>query len=95
MVQRRISIALATCVATLAVLVGTWFILNYFRVQYYNDAMEGASAQSSPYWKIIRAQDILLWPLGISAVCVVALVVFIVAHYVKRAIFSREAALKP
>jgi len=91
MLQRRISIALGVSVAALVVQVGTWFTLNYFRVQYYNDAMEGASAQTSPYWRIIRAQDILVWPLGITAVCVIALVVFIVAHYLKQAISSREA----
>jgi hypothetical protein len=94
MLQRRISIALGASVAALVVQVGTWFTLNYFRVQYYNDAMEEASAQTSPYWKIIRAQDILLWPLGITAACVMALVVLIVAHYVKQAIFTRESAIK-
>ena len=94
MLQRRVSIALCASVAAFVVLVGTWFTLNYFRVQYYNDAVEGASAQASPYWKIIRAQDILLWPLGITAACVFALAVFIVAHYVKQAIFTREAVMK-
>jgi hypothetical protein len=36
----------------------------------------------------------LLWPLGITAVCVAALVAFFVAHYVKQAFFNREALVK-
>jgi len=94
MLQRRISIAFGVSVVTLLVLTGTWFTLNYFRVQYYNDAMEGPSPQTSPYWTIIRAQDILQWPIAFAALCVVALLLFIAAHYVGRVILNREDAVK-
>ena len=94
MLQRKISIALGASVAAFVILVGTWFTLNYFRVQYYNDSIEGPSPQTSPYWTIIRVQDILLWPMAVTALCVVVLVLFIVAHYVRQAIFSREGSLK-
>lgn len=92
MLQRKISIALGASVAVLLILVGTWFTLNYFRVQYYNDSIEGPSPQTSPYWTIIRAQDVLQWPIIIAALCVAALVLFIVAHYVRQAISARENA---
>ena len=94
MLQRRISIAFGVSVVTLLVLTGTWFTLNYFRVQYYNDAMDGPSPRASPYWTIIRAQDILQWPIVFAALCVVALLLFIAAHYIGQGIFSRGDALK-
>lgn len=88
MLQRKISIALGASVAALVTLVGAWFTLNYYRVQYYNDSIEGPSPQTSPYWTIIRAQDILQWPIIVAALCVAALVLFIVAHYVRQSIFT-------
>jgi len=94
MFQRRVSIALGASVATLVILVGAWFSLNYFRVQYYNDSIEGPSPQTSPYWTIIRAQDVLHWPIVVTASCAAALVLFIVAHYVRQAIFNREGPVK-
>lgn len=94
MLQRKLSIALGASVAAFVILVGTWFTLNYFRVQYYNDSIEGPSPQTSPYWTIIRAQDILYWPIVVAALCVVVLVLFIVAHYVRQAIFNRASAVK-
>jgi hypothetical protein len=94
MLQRRISIAFGASVVALIGLTGTWFTLNYFRVQYYNDAMEGPSPQTSPYWTIIRAQDILQWPIVFAALCAAALLFFIAAHYVGQVIFNREDAIK-
>ena len=94
MLQRKISIAFGASVVALVVLTATWFTLNYFRVQYYNDSIEGPSPQTSPYWTIIRAQDILHWPIVFAALCVVALLLVIVAHYVGQVIFHREGAVK-
>jgi hypothetical protein len=94
MLRRKISIAFCASVVALLVLTATWFTLNYFRVQYYNDSIEGPSPQTSPYWTIIRAQDILHWPIVFAALCVVALLAVIVAQYVGHAIFAREGALK-
>jgi hypothetical protein len=94
MLQRKLSIAFTASVVALIILTGSWFTLNYFRVQYYNDAMEGPSAQASPYWKVIRAQDALHWPIVFAALCVVLLLLFIAAHYVGQVIFHRENAIK-
>jgi hypothetical protein len=93
MLQRKISIAFSASVAALVVLTATWFTLNYFRVQYYN-SIEGSSPQTSPYWTIIRAQDILHWPIVFAALCVVALLLLIIAHYLGQVIFNREGAVK-
>ena len=71
-----------------------WATLNYFRVQYYNDSIEGPSPQTSPYWTIIRAQDILQWPIIIAALCVAVLVLFIVAHYIRQALSTHENAAR-
>jgi hypothetical protein len=94
MLQRKISIAFGASVVALVVLTATWFTLNYFRVQYYNDSIEGPSPQISPYWTIIRVQDILHWPIVFAALCVVVLLFVIVAHYVRQVIFSRDGVLK-
>jgi hypothetical protein len=48
-------------------LVAIGFALNHFRVEYYNSAMEGPSAETSPGWTIIRIQDLLEWPIFILA----------------------------
>jgi hypothetical protein len=90
MLQRRISTAFGVSVVALIILTGTWFTLNYFRVQYYNDAMEGPSPQTSPYWTIIRAQGILQWPIIFAALCVAAMLLFIVAHYIGQVIVNRD-----
>ena len=42
--------------------VGACFTLNYFRVQYYNDSIEGPSPETSLYWTIIHTQDLLHSP---------------------------------
>lgn len=94
MLQRRISIALGASAAALTIFTGTWFTLNYFRVQYYNDSIEGPSPQNSPYWTIIRAQDILQWPIAFAALCVVGLVLFVVAHYIREAIFNNDGTVR-
>jgi hypothetical protein len=94
MLQRKISIAFGASLVALVVLTATWFTLNYFRVQYYNDSIEGPSPQTSPYWAIIRTQDILHWPIVLSAFCVVALLLVIAARYIGQAIFNREGAAR-
>ena len=57
------------------VTVVAWFVLNHFRVQLYNSAMEGPSAETSPYWTIIRIQDVLQWPMLVFTVCTAVLIV--------------------
>jgi hypothetical protein len=86
--QRKISIAFGASVVALVVLTATWFTPNYFRVQYYNASIEGPSPQTSPYWTIIRAQDILHWPIVFATLCVAALLSVIVAHYTRQVIYD-------
>jgi hypothetical protein len=50
-------------------LVVAWFVLNHLRAQFYNSAMEGLSAETSPYWTIIRIQKELQYPILFFAVC--------------------------
>jgi hypothetical protein len=38
-------------------------------------------------------QDTLHWPIVVTALCVLALVLFIVAHYGRQAIFTREGSV--
>ena len=94
MLQRKISIAFGASVVALVALTATWFTLNHFRVQYYNDSIEGPSPHTSPYWTIIRAQDILHWPIVFAVLCVVALLFVIVAHQARQVIFNREGVVK-
>jgi hypothetical protein len=61
---------------TLIMSAGTWFVLNHFRVQYYDSAAEGPSADTSPYWTIVAIQDFLTWPIRAAAICVGALIVW-------------------
>jgi hypothetical protein len=61
------TIALSIPISAFLVLVVAWIALNHFRAEFYNSAMEGPSADSSPYWAIIRIQDILKWPIFILA----------------------------
>jgi hypothetical protein len=94
MLRRNLSIAFGASVVALVVLTATWFTLNYFRVQYYNDSIEGPSPQTSPYWTIIRTQDILHWPIAFAALCVVVLLLAIAARYVGQVIFNHKGAVK-
>jgi hypothetical protein len=66
---KRPTIVTALLITTsgLLVLVAIWFALNHFRVEYYNSAMEGPAAETSPYWTIIRIQNILAWPIFLFA----------------------------
>jgi len=91
MLQRRISIALGASVVAFVFLVGAWFTLNYFRVKYYNDAMDGPSPQGSPYSTIIRVHELLHWPIAVACLCVVALLLMVAAHYVVQAIRQTRA----
>jgi hypothetical protein len=61
MKRRKTITALWVTIIGFVALVVTWFALNHFRVQFYNSAMEGPSAETSPYWTIIRIQAILEW----------------------------------
>lgn len=94
MLRRKLSIALGASAVVLATFIGAWFTLNHFRVQYYNDSIEGPSPQTSPYWTIIHVQDILHWPIVVAASCVAALLLLKIAHRIGGAILHREGALK-
>ena len=61
------------CTATLGS-VTTWFVLNHFRVQFYNSAMEGPGSETSPYWTIIRIQDVLQYLIYFLAACTAVLI---------------------
>jgi hypothetical protein len=55
--------------------VTAWFVLNHFRVRFYNSAMEGPSPETSPYWAIVRVQDVLRWPILFFAIFTAVLIV--------------------
>ena len=90
MSPRRISVALWSSIAVFGLLVASWFVLNHYRVLYYNDSIEGPSPQTSPYWTIIRAQDLLLWPILIAALCAAAFVLSKVAQWIGRTITKQR-----
>jgi hypothetical protein len=46
----------------LAILIIVWFVLNHYRVFYYNDAY-GNWNRASLYWKVIKSQYLLQWPI--------------------------------
>jgi hypothetical protein len=57
---RKTSVAFWASISVFGLLVASWFVLNHYRVLYYNDSIEGPSPQTSPYWTIIHVQDLLL-----------------------------------
>ncbi len=68
--------ALGLTAIAFIVFVVAWFVLNHFRVVYYDSAMEAATSETSPYWKIIRIQGLLEWPIWTLA-CLVGLLAVI------------------
>jgi hypothetical protein len=90
MSMRRISVALWSSVVVFGLLTASWFVLNHYRVLYYNDSIEGPSPQTSPYWTIIHAQDLLLWPILIAALCAVGLTLFKVAKWIGRTVAKQR-----
>jgi len=46
-----------------AVLTLVWFVLNHFRREYYNSAVEGPYAGTGPYFTIVHTQSLLVWPM--------------------------------
>jgi hypothetical protein len=72
------TISIFSCV----VLASAWFALNHFRVEYYNSAMEGPSTATSPYWTIIRLQDLLRWPIILSILFAALMLLFEVTRYI-------------
>jgi hypothetical protein len=67
MKMRKTTAALICAVFGFFAVVAAWFVLNHFRTQFYNSAMEGPSPEKSPYWTIIRAQEVLEWPIFVLA----------------------------
>jgi len=61
-------------------LCASWLVLNQFRVHYYNDSIEGLRG-SSPYWMVIRVQDILHWPIALLAACLFAVALYEAARW--------------
>jgi len=59
-----------------------WLVLNQFRREYYNSAIEGSSAQQSPYWTVIHVQKILEWPIKFALCFAVLSVLFEFAHFI-------------
>jgi hypothetical protein len=72
----------------------TWFILNHYRVEYYNSSIEGPSPETSPYWTIVRVQNILRWPIFVTAFCVAVVFLFELAHLLAWAVSSRLGSFK-
>jgi hypothetical protein len=58
----------------------SWLILNQLRVHYYNDSIEG-SRGTSPYWTVVRVQDMLHWPIALLAACLFAVAIYEVARW--------------
>jgi hypothetical protein len=86
---RKRLVALLILSSAFVLFSGTWFILNHYRVEYYNSSIEGPSPQTSPYWTIIRVQDILKWPIFVTAVCVAVVLLFELAHLLALTISGR------
>ena len=86
---QRTTLALWFGIVLFALLVASWFVLNHYRVLYYNDAIEGSSTQTAAYWTIIHIQDLLFWPILIAASCVVCLALLNLAQWIVRAITER------
>jgi len=59
-----------------------WFVLNHFRREYYNSAVEGPSAGTGPYFPIVHTQSLLVWPMICLFVFAVIMLLFEVAHLV-------------
>lgn len=54
--------------ASFVLAVGAWWVLNKFRVHYYNDAYDGPGrGEASPYWAIVNAQEVLEFPIKATA----------------------------
>jgi hypothetical protein len=87
---RRTSLALYASISMLGILLVSWFVLNHYRVLYYNDAIEGPSPQSSPYWTIIHVQDLMLWPILVMWLWVTGLILFKIARWVERLLATRR-----
>jgi hypothetical protein len=90
MSPRRTSVALWASISVFSLLVVSWFVLNHYRVLYYNDSIEGPSPQTSPYWTIIHAQDNLLWAILIAALCVGGLMLVRVAQRIASAMGKKR-----
>jgi hypothetical protein len=88
MKRRKTITAFWVTVTSFVALVVTWFILNHFRAQFYNSAIEGPSAETSPYWTIIRIQAILEWP--ILALSLVAALLILIELARKIALIVRH-----
>ena len=80
--MRKLRVALLAASFISLALAIAWFVLNHFRVQFYNSAMEGQSPESSPYWTIIRVQSVLEWPIFFFALCAALLILCELAHFI-------------
>jgi hypothetical protein len=91
---RKRLVALLILSSAFVLFSSTWFILNHYRVEYYNSSLEGPSPQTSPYWTIIRVQDILVWPIFVTAFCVAVGFLIELAHLLALAISGRLGNFK-
>ena len=67
------------------VLTLVWFVLNHFRREYYNSAVEGPSAGTGPYFTIVHTQSLLVWPI----ICLFGLAVIILLFEVIHLVLSK------
>jgi len=61
------------------VLALTWFVLNHFRREYYNLGIESGTG---PYFAIIRAQGVLVWPIVCLFCLATVMLLFEIVHIV-------------
>ncbi len=91
--RRRFSfVALVISGTCFIVTAGSWWALNHFRREFYNSSIEGPSPATSPYWAIIRAQDLLIWPIFLSLGVVVLMFLVKSGHYVMSRVPDRAKA---
>jgi hypothetical protein len=64
------------------VLTLVWFVLNHFRHEYYNSAVEAPSAETGPYFAIVRTQSLLVWPMICLFGLAMIMLLFEVIHLV-------------
>jgi hypothetical protein len=86
-------VGLATSSVCFVVFAGAWIVLNRFRREYYESAVEGPFAAESPYWTVIHIQSYLVWPIIVSFWSAVVMLLFEFAHFIV-VIFTRKTKAK-
>jgi hypothetical protein len=82
MKMRKKAAAMLMSWAVTVGLIAYWFVLNQYRVKFYESSVKSSTTENSPFWKIVEIQEVVGWLILVFAILSIGLAILGVVRVV-------------